>query len=160
MQTRNDFPDKNEFPAELQQFYLENRKQIHEFNGDFSLLCLLIEDEEIRNENGIFLNYKGRRPDQIHYSTGIGFIEEKTTNYAKSDIEYQFSEFKRYFDGKYSGTKVCTVKYFILYAPTLSDKLKRELKVNKDNNSLVYSHKRNKQYKINNIPVYFMKKNR
>jgi len=160
MQVRDNFPKRTEFPDELQQFYLENRKVIKEFNGDYSLVCLLIEDEDIRNENGVFVNYKGKRPDQIHYSVGIGFIEEKSTNYAKSEIENQFAEFKRYFENKYSATRVCTVKYFILYALTLSQKLKRELKVNRVDNSLVYAHKRNKQYRINNVPVYFMKKSR
>ncbi len=161
MHTINDFPKKDEFPADLQKFYFEEPKPFNEFNEDFGLVCLLVGEEEINNQrDGIFSRYEGKRPDQVHYSIGIGLVEEKSTNYGKSRIENQFSEFKKYFEQKYGGNKFCKVKYFILYAPVLSEKLKKELSINKNNHRLVHANKKSKQFNINNVPVYFMKKNR
>jgi hypothetical protein len=157
MQVRTDFPEKKDFPTELQQFYLENHKPFHEFNEDFSLVCFLIEEKEIMSKKGIFSSYTGKRPDQVHYSIGLGCIEEKSTNYGTSRIEGQFSEFKKYFESKYSTHKICVVKYFILYANVFSDKLKTELSVKKSDNSLVYLNNKSKQYKINGVPQYFAK---
>jgi hypothetical protein len=158
MLTKRDFPKKEQFPADLQSFYLNPPKSIKDFCGNFNYTCLLIDESEIdKQNNGIFSDYHGKRPDQIHYSIGIGLIENKSTNYGKNRIESQFTEFKRYFESKYN-EHVCKIKYFVLYAPILSDKLKKELKLKSNDNTLVYASKQNKQFKINNIPVYFIRK--
>jgi hypothetical protein len=157
MQIRTDFPDKKDFPIKLQQFYLEKYKHFNNFNEDFRSVCFLIEENDINSKYGIFSGYNGKRPDQVHYSIAFGFIEEKSTNYGKTEIEQQFIEFKTYFENKYNNSKICVVKYFILYANVFSDKLQREL-VKKKDNSLVYLNNKSKQYMIKGVPVYFIKK--
>ena len=84
-------------------------------------------------------------------------IEDKSSNYGKSRIENQFADFKKYFENKYN-EHICKIHYFILYAPVLSDKLKKELKVNNKDNTLVYANKQSRQFKVSNIPVYFIRK--
>jgi hypothetical protein len=160
MQVRTHFPDKKDFPIELQRFYLDNHKQFNNFNGHFKSVCFLIVENDINSKYGIFSGYNGKRPDQVHYSIalGLGFIEEKSTNYGISRIEKQFSEFKTYFESRFSDSRLCTVKYFILYANIFSENLRKVLKINKSDNSLIYLSGKNKQYKIDGIPVYFFKK--
>ena len=114
---KNNFPQKDQFPQDLQTFYLRSPKSIKDFTDDFRFVCLLIDENEIDNhKTGIFSDYSGKRPDQIHYSIGLGLIEDKSTNYGKSRIENQFSEFRKYFENKYN-EHVCKIKYFVLYAP-------------------------------------------
>lgn len=158
MLIKNNFPSKEQFPQDLQNFYLNPPKPIKGFIENFNYVCLLIDESEIDNhKDGIFSDYCGKRPDQIHYSLGIGLIEDKSTNYGKSRIENQFAEFKKYFESRYD-EHICKIRYFILYAPVLSDKLKKELKINNKDNTLVYANKQNRQFKVSNIPVYFMRK--
>jgi hypothetical protein len=158
MQVRTNFPNREDFPNDLQQFYLPNHKPFKDFNPDFRLVCFLIGENELNSNNGVFSNYNGKRPDQVHYSIGIGFIEEKSTNYGICRIESQFSEFKLYFERRFANSNVCTVKYFILYANVFSENLRKVLKVDKSDNSLVYLGGKKKRYTINGVPVYFIKK--
>ncbi|AFV22840.1 hypothetical protein Mpsy_0631 [Methanolobus psychrophilus R15] len=117
-----------------------------------------MDANEIDNgKNGIFSNYIGKRPDEIHYSIGIGLIEEKSRNYAATDIKNKFTQFKHYFENKYQDNKLCSIGYCVLIADKFSEKIKRELKVNKDNR-LVYAHNKNKHFKIGNAPVFFVKR--
>jgi hypothetical protein len=159
MLTRDKFPQKTEFPHELQPFYICPPKSVENFNKDHCLTCLLVDSEEIDNlKNGVFSNYTGKRPDQIHYSIGIGLIEYKSTNFSVTDIKEKLSQFKRYFENKYLDNKLCNVKYCVLLAYKLSDKVRRELEINNKNNLLVYKHSKKKTpFTIGNVPVYFYK---
>ena len=161
MLTKGDFPKKDSFPKEIQQFYLKSPKSFAKFPQEHKLVCLLVDADEIDNhKDGVFSEYGGKRPDQIHYSVGIGLIEEKSNNFGVTDVEKKFSEFKYYFEKKYDGNKLCKVKYCVLTAFKLSEKMQTELTISKSDNTLVYSHSKNKQFKIGNAPVYFVKMKR
>ena len=161
MLTKNDFPKKDSFPKEIQPFYLESPKQFAKFPQKHNLVCLLVDANEIdNNKDGIFSEYDGKRPDQIHYSVGIGLIEEKSNNFGVTDVKEKFSQFKYYFENKYDGNKLCKIKYCVLTAFKLSEKMQTELTISKSDNTLVYTHSNNKQFKIGNTPVYFVKMRR
>ena len=161
MLTKDDFPKKDSFPKEIQQFYLKSPKPFAKFPQEHNLVCLLVDADEIDNhKDGVFSEYDGKRPDQIHYSVGIGLIEEKSNNFGVTDVKEKFSQFKYYFEKKYDGNKLCKVKYCILTAFKLSEKMQTELTISKSDNTLVYSHSKNKQFKIGNTPVYFVKMRR
>lgn len=161
MLTNDEFPEKEFFPHEIQQFYLTHPKSFAKFPQEYNRVCLLVDADEIdNNKSGIFSEYGGKRPDQIHYSVGIGLIEEKSNNFGLTDIEGKFSQFKYYFEKKYASNKLCKVKYCVLTAFKLSEKMQTELTINKSDNTLVYLHSKNKQFKIGNTPVYFIKKRR
>ena len=162
MFTNNDFPKKESFPQEIQKFYLVSPKFIAKYPKEHNLICLLVDADEIDNhKNGVFSEYDGKRPDQIHYSVGIGLIEEKSNNFGVTDVKEKFSQFKYYFENKYDGNKLCKVEYCVLTAFKLSEKMQTELAISKNDNTLVYSHKKKKkQFKIGNAPVYFVKRRR
>lgn len=163
MLPKNDFPKKEFFPPEIQQFYLISPKSFEQFPYEHNLVCLLVDNNEIDNQkNGIFSEYTGKRPDQIHYSIGIGLIEDKSNNYGVTDVKEKFSQFKYFFEKRYGTNNCCKVKYCVLSAFRLSEKMKTELTISKNDNTLVYSHNNNnnnnKQFKIGNAPVYFVKR--
>ncbi|PQV41788.1 hypothetical protein [Methanohalophilus euhalobius] len=161
MLTKNDFPERKEFPVELQNFYLSPPISINDFNQDFSFICLLIKESEINNQkNGLFSSYSGKRPDQIHYSVGIGLIEEKSINYGTHEVESKLKEFKRYFEKKFNGNKYCQVNYCILSAPKISQKIARELKRDRNKNDLLIYKHNEKPFKIGNSPVYFVERDK
>ncbi len=120
-------------------------------------ICLLIKEDVINDQKkGVFSLYNGKRPDEIHYSIGIGLIEEKTTNYGISKVESQLKDFKHYFEYKFADNKYCQIKYCVLVAKKLSQKMAKEIKINKSkNNSLYYKHN-GKPFKIGKTPVYFV----
>lgn len=161
MLTQKKFPDKNAFPPELQKFYLSPPKRLNDFYEEHNLTCLLVDTDEIDNTNGgIFSSYTGKRPDEIHYSIGIGLIEDKSTNYGATDISQKFIEFKRYFEAKYNDNRLCNVKYCVLKAYKLSEKIKKELTINEKDNRLMYAHNKTKPFQIGGAPVYFVKRDR
>ncbi len=161
MLTRDKFPVKTAFPNELQQFYLQPPKSVENFNEDHCLTCLLVDSYEIDNAtNGVFSSYTGKRPDQIHYSIGIGLIENKSSNYAVSDIRDKLTQFKHFFENKYQENKFCDVKYCVLHAYKLSEKVKRELAISENDNRLVYAYNKKKTFQIGNAPVFFVKRDR
>lgn len=149
------------FPREIQQFYLMSPKSFTKFPHEHNLVCLLVDDNEIDNQkNGVFSEYNGKRPDQIHYSIGIGLIENKSNNFGVTDVKEKFTQFKYYFENKYGDNNFCKVEYCVLAAYRLSQKMKTELIINKNDNTLIYAHNKNKQFKIENAPVYFVKRSR
>lgn len=161
MLTKDDFPKKEFFPQEIQQFYLMSPKSFAKFPQEHNLVCLLVDADEIDNhKDGVFSEYDGKRPDQIHYSVGIGLIEEKSNNFGVTDVKEKFSQFKYYFEKKYDGNELCEVKYCVLTAFKLSEKMQTELTISKNDSTLVYSHNKNKQFKIGNAPVYFVRRRR
>lgn len=136
-------------------------KSFAKFPQEHNLVCLLVDADEIDNhKSGVFSEYNGKRPDQIHYSVGIGLIEDKSNNYGVTDVKEKFSQFKNYFETKYDTNKYCKIHYCVLAAFKLSEKMKTELAINKNDNTLVYLHNRMKQFKIGNAPVYFVKRGR
>lgn len=161
MLTKDDFPKKEFFPQEIQQFYLMSPKSFEKFPQEHNLVCLLVDADEIDNhKSGVFSEYDGKRPDQIHYSVGIGLIEDKSNNYGVTDVREKFRQFKYYFEKKYDDNEFCKVKYCVLAAFKLSEKMKTELAISQNDNTLVYLHKKKKQFKIGNAPVYFVKRRR
>jgi len=157
--TKDDFPKKEFFPQEIQQFYLMSPKSFAKFPQEHNLVCLLVDADEIDNQkSGIFSEYNGKRPDQIHYSIGIGLIEDKSNNFGVTDVKAKFSQFKDYFEKKYGSNKYCKVNYCVLEAFKLSEKMQTELTISKNNNTLVFLHNNKKQFKIGNAPVYFVKR--
>ena len=108
-------PKKSDFPEDLQKFYITPPKPIKNFPEQFNPICLEIKEDEIDNiKTGVFKEHHGKKVDGIHYSIGIGLIENKTTNYSSTNITNKITEFKEYFESKYKSKKIYQIKYWYL----------------------------------------------
>jgi hypothetical protein len=154
------FPSINDFPSELKDYYLQKARFIGNFPSPYNKICLEVTEFVIDdNKNGIYKNYNGKRSDAIHYSNSLGLIESKSYNFPPERPKKQFEEFASFLANRYKNNKYCNkVKYCIITAKTLGDKMKRFVSVDKNTKRLKYTDT-NRYFNANgNIPIFFVKK--